>query len=75
MISLLIASLAIAASPLTINDYVSMPSFSSVHFSPDGSRIAYVITRPNFTRATYDGEIHVINTDGTNDVTLTHSDA
>jgi dipeptidyl aminopeptidase/acylaminoacyl peptidase len=75
MISLLIASLAIAASPLTINDYVSMPSISSVHFSPDGSRIAYVITRPNLTRATYDGEIHVINTDGTNDVTLTHSDA
>jgi dipeptidyl aminopeptidase/acylaminoacyl peptidase len=75
MISLLLASLAVAASPLTMTDYVSMPSISSVHFSPDGSRIAYVITRPNFTRATYDGEIHVIHSDGTSDVTLTHSDA
>lgn len=75
MISLLIASLAIAASPLTINDYISMPAIGSAHFSPDGSHIAYVITRPNFTRATYDGEIHVINIDGTNDVTLTHSAA
>ena len=75
MIPLLLASLAVAATPLTITDYVTMPSISAVHFSPDGSRIAYVITRPNFTRATYDGEIHVINSDGTNDVALTHSEA
>lgn len=75
MISLLIGSLAVAASPLTISDYVTMPSISSVRFSPDGSRIAYVITRPNFARAAYDGEIHVIDADGTNDVTLTHGDS
>ncbi|HEY8713300.1 MAG TPA: S9 family peptidase [Thermoanaerobaculia bacterium] len=75
MILLLIASLAVAASPLTMTDYVSMPAISAVHFSPEGSRIAYVITRPNFAHASYDGEIHVINTDGTGDVTLTRSDA
>ena len=50
-----------------------MPSISAVHFSPDGARIAYVITRPNYTRATYDGEIHVVNSDGTGDLTLTRS--
>ena len=71
--ALLLAGSAFAAGPLTIDDYISMPSLSSVRFSPDGNRIAYVVTRPNFTRATYDGEIHVINKDGSNDVTLTRS--
>lgn len=64
-----------AGSPLTITDYISMPSLSAVRFSPDGSRIAYVITRPNFKRGTYDGEIHVINVDGTGDFALTRGDA
>jgi dipeptidyl aminopeptidase/acylaminoacyl peptidase len=73
--SLLFASSAFAATPLTIEDYVNMPSLSAVHFSPDGARIAYVITRPNYTRATYDGEIHVVNSDGTGDLTLTRSGA
>ena len=75
MIALLIASLAIAASPLTINDYISMPSIGSAHCFAGRLENRYVIARPNFTRSTYDGEIHVINTNGTNDVTLTHSDA
>ena len=73
--ALLFASSAFGATPLTIEDYVNMPSLSAVHFSPDGARIAYVITRPNYTRATFDGEIHVINSDGTGDVTLTRSGA
>ncbi len=73
IISLLFVS-TVSAAPLTIEDYISMPALSSVHFSPDGSRIAYVVTRPDLTRATYDGEIHVIDADGTNDITLTHSE-
>jgi dipeptidyl aminopeptidase/acylaminoacyl peptidase len=76
-IALLSAALPVAAAnmPLTITDYVSMPVVSAPHFSPDGKRIAYVITRPSFDRASYDGEIHVIDSDGTNDIALTHSDS
>src|SRR5713101_3262388 len=59
--------------PLTVEEYATMPSISAVHYSPDGARIAYVLTRANFVRAAYDGEIHVLNSDGSNELTLTHS--
>jgi dipeptidyl aminopeptidase/acylaminoacyl peptidase len=55
---------------LTVEDYSSMPEINSVRFSPDGARIAYVVTRVNRARNMYEGEIRVIDTDGTNDIPL-----
>ncbi|HSP14319.1 MAG TPA: S9 family peptidase [Thermoanaerobaculia bacterium] len=57
--------------PLHVEDYATMPEIGGVRFSPDGNRIAYVVTRANFERSMYEGEIHVINTDGTSDMLLT----
>ena len=74
----MIVPLLIAATlslPLTPEDYATMPEIGAVRLSPDGTQIAYVITRANLTRRAYDGEIHVLNADGSNDVALTHGDA
>lgn len=57
--------------PLTVEEYATMPDISGIRFSPDGNRIAYVVTRANFARSLYEGEIHVINTDGMNDIQMT----
>ena len=60
-----------ASTPLTIEDYVTMPSFGSVEFSPDGRRIAYVLTRGDLTRNVYDSDVWVVDADGGNHMQLT----
>ncbi len=69
-----VATAALAVDkPLTVEEYATMPEISGIRFSPDGTRVAYVVTRANFARSLYEGEIHVINTDGANDIQLTGS--
>ncbi|HSP32918.1 MAG TPA: LpqB family beta-propeller domain-containing protein, partial [Thermoanaerobaculia bacterium] len=74
MIALLLAA-TLTLNPLTPVDYATMPEIGGVRFSPDGTRIAYIVTRANMARDAYDGEIHVMNADGTGDVALTHGGA
>ncbi|HSP35161.1 MAG TPA: S9 family peptidase [Thermoanaerobaculia bacterium] len=57
--------------PLTVEDYVTMPSISAPEFSPDGSRIVYVVSHANFERAAYDTNLWIVNADGTGNVQLT----
>ncbi len=64
---------ALAAQPLSIEDYATMPALSAPQFSPDGRRIAYVVTRADMTRSAYDSDLWVIDADGRNDIQLTHS--
>lgn len=65
---------AVAAStpaPLTIEDYVTMPTLGSVQFSPDGRRIAYVVTRADMARNVHDSDVWLIDADGRNNFQLT----
>ena len=59
------------AAALTVEDYVTMPSLGSTAFSPDGERIAYVVTRGDLDRNVYDSDIWLIDADGRNQLQLT----
>jgi dipeptidyl aminopeptidase/acylaminoacyl peptidase len=63
------------ASTLTIEDYATMPSISAPRFSPDGKRIAYVLTRADLARSEYDSDLWLIDADGQHDLQLTHAKA
>jgi dipeptidyl aminopeptidase/acylaminoacyl peptidase len=59
------------AAALTITDYATLPNVSSPQFSPDGTRIAYVVTKADLGRSAYDSDVWLIDVDGTNDRQLT----
>ncbi|HEX6084516.1 MAG TPA: hypothetical protein VF266_08315, partial [Thermoanaerobaculia bacterium] len=68
----MIASVLFAAT-LTIQDYATMPTLSSPRWSPDGKRIAYVMTKADLDRSAYDSDVRLIDADGRNDRQLTRS--
>src|SRR5215212_9732097 len=59
------------AATLTIEDYATLPQPSSPRWSPDGKRIAYVLTKADLEKSAYDSNVRVIDTDGKNDRQLT----
>jgi len=69
----LIAALFVAASALSVEDYATMPGITSPRFSPDGKRIAYVVTRADMNRSFYDADLWVVDADGHNNIQLTRS--
>ncbi|HEU4522969.1 MAG TPA: DPP IV N-terminal domain-containing protein, partial [Thermoanaerobaculia bacterium] len=73
LIPFLVSTLALVAAPapLTVADYATMPALSSVRFSPDGRRIAYVLNRADLERSVYDSDVWLIDADGRNNVQLT----
>lgn len=64
-----LAPLLLAAT-LTIQDYSTMPQPSSPRWSPDGTRIAYVLTKANLEKSTYEPAVRVVGADGANDFEL-----
>jgi dipeptidyl aminopeptidase/acylaminoacyl peptidase len=62
---------ALLATALTVEDYATMPAVSTPRFSPDGKRIAYVMTRADMGRSIYDADLWSIDADGRNNVQLT----
>jgi dipeptidyl aminopeptidase/acylaminoacyl peptidase len=70
----LIATLLLATT-LTIHDYATMPTLASPRWSPDGKRIAYVVTKADLERSAYDSDVWVIDADGRNDRQLTRAKA
>lgn len=68
MLALLLAA---AAAALTIEDYATMPQLSTPRWSPDGTRIAYVVTRADLARSVYEGDVWVVDADGSRNVQLT----
>src|SRR5688500_13314853 len=68
---LLLAFPAAAATRLTMEDYVTMPTLGSVEVSPDGKRIAYVLNRVDLGRSTHDSDVWIIDADGRNHLQLT----
>ncbi len=67
MIALLLAA------TLTIEDYATLPHPSSPHWSPDGKRIAYVLTKADLEKSAYDSNVWLIDADGKNPRQLTHA--
>ncbi len=67
MIQLLLA----AAAALTIEDYATMPGPATPRWSPDGAHIAYVLTRADLTRSVYEGDLWLVDPDGTHNFQLT----
>src|SRR5687768_16682595 len=62
---------ALLLATLTIADYATMPHPSSPRWSPDGKRIAYVLTRADLERSVYDSDVWIVDADGRNGRRLT----
>ena len=65
--------LLVTATALTIEDHATMPHLASPQWSPDGKRIAYVVTKADLEKSAYDSDLWLIDADGRNDRQLTRS--
>jgi dipeptidyl aminopeptidase/acylaminoacyl peptidase len=70
----MITALVLAAT-LTIEDYATMPTLSSPRIAPDGTRIAYVVSRADLKRSVYDTDVWLVRADGTSNRALTRSES
>src|SRR5947209_14658889 len=61
---------ALLASTLSIEDYATMPAVASPRISPDGKRIAYVLTHADLAHGSYDAEVWAVDSDGEHDAKL-----
>lgn len=59
------------AATLTIEDHATMPRIETPRWSPDGTRVAYVLTKADLGRNVYDSDVWVVDADGRNDRQLT----
>jgi dipeptidyl aminopeptidase/acylaminoacyl peptidase len=62
-----------AARPVTVDDLMRLRSISDVKISPDGSRVAYVVSQPSFEKDEHETVLYVVSTTGGEPVRLTHS--
>lgn len=69
----MIVAAAMLATTLSISDYATLPTLSSPRVSPDGARVAYVLTRADLTRSVYVPEVRVIGADGSDDRLFAHA--
>jgi len=67
----MLAAALILAATLSIEDYATMPQIAAPQWSPDGQRIAYVVTKADLARSAYDSDLWIIDADGKNDRRLT----
>lgn len=61
----------VLAATLTIEDYATLPNPSSPRWSPDGKRIAYVLTKADLEKSAYDSNVWIVDADGRNGRQLT----
>ncbi|HEX2122707.1 MAG TPA: S9 family peptidase [Thermoanaerobaculia bacterium] len=60
------------ATALSIEDYATMNLPASPRWSPDGTRIAYVVTSANLERSVYEADVWLVGADGSGNLQLTH---
>lgn len=63
----------VLASTLTITDYATMPNVTAPRWSPDGRRIAYVVTKADLERSAYDSDVWIVDAEGKHDRQLTRA--
>lgn len=80
LVALVLLSLAAPAlaepavqTPLTVDDYVTMPAPSHPRLSPDGKRVVFVLRSGDLDRNDYDADLWLVNADGSNPFSLAHS--
>lgn len=73
LLAILAAAPLAASTPLTLEDYVTMPQVGSPQLSPDGSRVAYLVTRADMKCSAYQTDLWMIGIDGSGNVQLTQS--
>lgn len=61
------------AATLTIEDYATMAQPSVPRWSPDGKRIAYVLTKADLERSAYDSDVWIVDATGRNGRQLTRA--
>lgn len=58
---------------MTSEDYATMPVPSDPQLSPDGRRVAFVLTGADMERSMYDPDVWLVGADGSNPISLAHS--
>lgn len=71
----LLSSLPLAAASMTLEDIATMPSPGSPRLSPDGRRVAFVLTQADMERSRYTTDIWLVGAAGGTAVPLAHSEA
>lgn len=60
------------ARPVTVDDLIRLRSISSVAISPDGERVAYVVSTASFDRDSYEPVLYVVSARGGEPVRMTY---
>lgn len=66
-------ALTAQASKVTIDDLMHLRSVVDVRISPDGKRVAYVVSTPSFETATHEAVLYVVPASGDSPLRLTYS--
>ena len=64
---------AVTARSVTIEDLMRLRSIVDVRISPDGKRVAYVVSTPSFETAAHEAVLHVVPASGGTPLRMTHS--
>src|SRR5713101_5448315 len=64
---------AVTAKSVTIEDLMRLRSIVDVRISPDGKRVAYVVSTPSFETAAHEAVLHVVPASGGTPLRMTHS--
>lgn len=72
LVMLFAASCQAAPSPVSVDDLMRLRSISDVRISPDGKRVAYVVSTPSFETAAHEAVLYVVPSTGGLPLRLTH---
>ena len=74
LLALLLYTSPLTASPrpVTVDDLMRLRSINDVKISPDGRRVAYVVSQPSFEKDEHEAVLYLISTSGGEPVRLTH---
>ena len=70
---LLLTAWPASAAKVTIDDLMRVRSVSDVRISPDGKRVAYVVSTPSLETASHEAVLYAVSTSGGTPLRLTYS--